>query len=398
MRIAYMVGGFSSTDAILLNKFVQYGLDTHVVYTRPAPADYEVLNKVTAHWIDLDRLNYLPKSLRWSVFAWETISAVRRIEPDVILSQGIQAHGLFSVLSRIRPVLLMPWGSDWAIDAHKNILMRLLSRFVVNHADLVQIDCETGKKTILELSGGKLQPEDIWVFPQGIELDIFKPQPDARNIFRQQLGWADKKILIMTRQLKAVYGVDVFIKALSPIIQRDKDVRAVIVGDGPLENELKELSLSSGLGDMVKFTGRLDRRDLFNYLNAADIYVSTSYSDGTSLSLLEALAVGLPAVVTDVPANLVKDGYNGFIATRGSSQSVSEALLKLGKMDELRRCFGRRSFDVARERADWDKNFDQFMEMFHLLVDRRKSFAKSINSQKSLATINQQDGNRKVLP
>ena len=51
MRIAYMVGGFFSTDVIILNKFVQYGLDTHVVYSRPAPVKYEVLSKVNTHWI-----------------------------------------------------------------------------------------------------------------------------------------------------------------------------------------------------------------------------------------------------------------------------------------------------------------------------------------------------------
>jgi glycosyltransferase involved in cell wall biosynthesis len=221
------------------------------------------------------------------------------------------------------------------------------------------------------------------VFPQGIELDIFKPQPDVRDVLRHQLGWSDKKILVMTRQLKAVYGVDVFIKALKIIVQQDKDIRAVIIGDGPLENQLKDLSLSLGLGDIAKVTGKLNRRDLVNYLNAADIYVSTSYSDGTSLSLLEAMAVGLPAVVTDLPANLewIKDGYNGFIASRGSPQSVSDAVLKLVSSDELCGSFRNRTRDIVRERADWDKNFEQFIQMFHLLVGRWQTLRTSINSQ-----------------
>jgi glycosyltransferase involved in cell wall biosynthesis len=148
---------------------------------------------------------------------------------------------------------------------------------------------------------------------------------------------------------------------------------------------LKDLSLSLGLGDIVKFTGRVNRRDLVNYLNAADIYVSTSHSDGTSLSLLEALAVGLPAVVTDVPANLewIKDGYNGFIASRGSPQSVSDAVLKLVSNDELCGSFRERSRDIVRERADWDKNFEHFIKMFHSLVERWQSFRTSINSQRT---------------
>ena len=180
----------------------------------------------------------------------------------------------------------------------------------------------------------------------------------------------------MTRQLKPVYGVDLFIKAIKLISEQNKNVRALIVGDGPLENELRDLTVLLGLAGIVKFTGKLDRRDLVNYLNAADIYVSTSYSDGTSLSLLEALAVGLPAVVTDVAANRewIKDGYNGFVVQRGDPHSISEGLLKLLDSDELRRFFGERCFKVARERADWDKNFEKFMKMFHALTDGGKCF------------------------
>ena len=369
MRIVFMAGGFSTTNVLFLNKFLQYGLDAHFVYTRMSPADFEVLKSVNTTWIDLSRFKYLPKLLRWLIFGYETISIIKKIKPDVILTQGIQVHGLFSVLSGIRPILLMPWGSDWAIVAHKNSAMRLLSRYVVNHVDLVQIDCEVGKRTILELSQGKVKPEDILVFPQGIELDVFKPKAEIRKNLRDQLEWNDKKVLIMTRQLRPVYGIDIFLRAVAEIIKEVPDVRALIVGDGPLELELKTLACSLGLSESVRFIGRVDREELVNYLNAGDIYVSTSYSDGTSLCLLEAMAVGLPAVVTDVPANLewVNNGHNGFIARRGVSESVKEALLRLLQNAEIRRLFGERNLRIAKERADWDKNFEQFMRMFKLL-------------------------------
>ena len=191
MRIVYMVPGFSSTDAIILSKFAEYGLDSHVVYTRPIPAKHDILNSINTHWIDLGRFNYLPKCLRWFIFGGEVISVLRKIRPDVILAQGIQVHGLLAVLSGVRPILLMPWGSDWAIVAQKNSLMRLLSRHIVNRADLVQIDCETGKQAILELSAGRLRPEEIWVFPQGIELDMFGRSEQGRC--SQGITWAARE-------------------------------------------------------------------------------------------------------------------------------------------------------------------------------------------------------------
>ena len=377
MRIVFMAGGFSTTNVLFLNKFLQYGLDAHFVYTRMSPADFEVLKSVNTTWIDLSRFKYLPKLLRWLIFGYETISIIKKIKPDVILTQGIQVHGLFSVLSGIRPILLMPWGSDWAIVAHKNSAMRLLSRYVVNHVDLVQIDCEVGKRTILELSQGKVKPEDILVFPQGIELDVFKPKAEIRKSLRDQLEWNDKKVLIMTRQLKPIYGIDIFLKAVAQIIKEVPDVRALIVGDGPLELELKNLASSLGLGKFVRFTGRVDRQELVKYLNAGDIYVSTSYSDGTSLCLLEAMAVGLSAVVTDVPANLewIENGYNGFVARRGFTDDVAEALQKLVNNSSLCRTFGDRNVTIAKERADWDKNFDKMLRMFEHVLQRDNRFA-----------------------
>jgi glycosyltransferase involved in cell wall biosynthesis len=373
MRIAYMVGGIGVTDELILSKLVEYGFDTYLVYTRDEPADLGILKKLKVKLVDVSRFKYLPKLFRWLIFGYETISYVRRIKPDIVFSQGIQGQGLFAVLSKVRPVLLMPWGSDWAIVANKNIIMRLWSRYVVNRADLIQIDCEVGKGVILELSKGKVKPDDIWVFPQGIDLSIVKLIPDIRKTLRQELGWMDKKILIITRKFKSVYGIDIFLKALSMIVQQDRDVRAIIVGFGPLEHELKSLSISLGLKEFVKFTGRVNRWELVNYLNVADIYVSTSYSDGTSLSLLEALVVGLPAVVTDVPANLewVRDGYNGFIAKRGDHKDVEEALLKLLKNVELWPIFRERNIMLAKKKADWDKNFEKFVRMFEALSQKK---------------------------
>jgi len=382
MRVVYMVGGYSSSNDLFLNKFLKYGIDTHVVYTRPAAANSAVLRRMNASWVDVGRFGYLPKVLRWLIFGYQVASRVRKIKPDVILSQGIQVHGLLSLLSGIRPVLLMPWGTDWAITAHKNVAMRMLSRYVVNRVDLVQIDCEVGKRTVLELSGGKLKPEKIWVFPQGIELDIFNPRPNARQVFREKLRWHDKKILVMTRQLKTIYGVDVFIRALEIVIREQPDVRALIVGEGPLEAELKDLTARLGLCDHVKFIGRVDREELVNYLNAADIYVSTSYSDGTSLCLLEAMATGLPAVVTDVPANLewIENGKNGFTARRGDPREVADALVKLIKDSSLCDTFGAHNLVIARERADWDKNFEKILEMFDLLLHRDKEFCPLVGA------------------
>ena len=128
MRIVFMAGGFSTTNLLFLNKFLQYGLDAHLVYTRVSPADFGVLKSINNTWIDVSRFNYLPKLLRWLIFGYETISIVRKVKPDVILKPGHpRSWSAFSPLTNSTDCV-MPWGSDWAIEAHKNSVMRLLSR------------------------------------------------------------------------------------------------------------------------------------------------------------------------------------------------------------------------------------------------------------------------------
>jgi glycosyltransferase involved in cell wall biosynthesis len=106
------------------------------------------------------------------------------------------------------------------------------------------------------------------------------------------------------------------------------------------------------------------------YLNASDLYVSSSLSDGTSLSLLEAMACGLPVVVTDVPAILewVVNGENGLVVPRRSIDELAEAIIYLLQREDVRKEMGEKNIAIAKERADWDKNFKKLEDIYETLV------------------------------
>ena len=100
------------------------------------------------------------------------------------------------------------------------------------------------------------------------------------------------------------------------------------------------------------------------------IYVSSSLSDGTSVCLLEAMAVGLPVVVTDVDAILewVTDGENGLVVPKKNPAALAVAICTLLEDDNLRKTFGKRNYKIARERASWDDNAKVFESMFQSLA------------------------------
>ena len=135
-----------------------------------------------------------------------------------------------------------------------------------------------------------------------------------------------------------------------------------------IESQVRNL----GIEQYVRFLGTVPNEELPAYLNAADLYVSTSDSDGTSTSLLEAFACGLPAVVTDVPANLewVQDGVNGGVTPRRNVASTANSIVKTLNDTKGRQNMGQRNLKLARKRANWDHNFERLEEIYEALIER----------------------------
>jgi L-malate glycosyltransferase len=135
--------------------------------------------------------------------------------------------------------------------------------------------------------------------------------------------------LILVGRLVEIKRVDIFLHALRRVADRIPTVRAVIVGDGPLRPALERLSNELGLADRVTFAGQ--RQDVGALLRQSRVFVLTSDSEGLSLSLMEAMTCGLPAVVTDVGdlADLVQQGVNGYLVPPRASAMIADAIVEL---------------------------------------------------------------------
>ena len=170
--------------------------------------------------------------------------------------------------------------------------------------------------------------------------------------------------------MNKIYGNYFFIMALPKILNIHPDTRVIMVGTGPDEEVIKEIVDSLDLSQFVYFTGFVPNEELCYYLNSAEIYVSTSISDGTSMSLLEAMACGLPVVVSDVPANCewVQDGVNGFIVPRKKVNPISEKVLALLNDRALAQKMGNINLSIVNERADLEKNYPKFDSIYEQMV------------------------------
>jgi len=302
---------------------------------------------------------------------------VRTWKPDLIHAGPANTAGAIAAAIGFRPLLLMPWGTDILIVPRQSLFGRLIVRRTINRADLITCDARVVRDRIVELTG--YPPDKIVVFPWGIDLERFEPRESARQTARAALGLTEGPVILMNRAHKPVYGIEFFLRALPRVLARVPEATAVIAGDGPLRESLISLARELGLSSRARFVGAVDNPSMPSLLHASNVYVSSSLSDGTSVSLLEAMACGLPVVVSDLPSNRewVEPERGGLLVPPRDVDSLADAMVRVLTDHELSRAMGRRNLEIARERADWNRNYAMLEEMYDTLGSRLQQGALS---------------------
>jgi len=291
---------------------------------------------------------------------------IEEIRPDLVHAGPVQSCGFMSALSGFHPLLLMSWGSDMLIDSDRDEFWRWMTYQTLSRADLFACDSDEVSRRARALVG---YPQDrIVQFPWGVDVSAFSPGEDRLRL-RNRLGWQDCFLIISTRALEPNYGVDIVLEAFSRALHRDPKVRLVLAGDGSQAEQIRCCANDLNLSSFVYFAGMISQAEMPSYLRAADLYVSCAYSDGSSVSLLEAMACGLPVVVTDRPSNRewVIQGENGWLAKAGSSASFAQALLEAVALGALRRRISSQNRRIIERRADWKRNFDRLLAAYDRL-------------------------------
>lgn len=373
MRVLFLsrgIGDLGDHDHKFLKKLIETGHEVYLVtYHTKNMAErikslqgLKIIHKKPRSFVKFQRYFYFTRYFHFK-------KVLKEINPDIVHSVNVWNNCFLGALSGFHPLLVMPMGSDILLFPRKYLPVMLITKFTISRADYIIPDCEEVKKILV--TEYNYPEEKMFIFPCGIELDLFHPTADGA-VIRKHYGWENKKILIMTRHFEPVYGIEIFINALPEIMSSNQDVRAILIGDGFLKKEIEDLIRNHGIEDRIKLLGRIPREKMPKYLNAADIYVSSSLSDGTSVSLLEAMACGLPVVVSDVPANLewITDGYNGYIVPKRNIKMLASKILNLLNNPSLQKLMSKRNVVIVKEKADWDRNFNRLQDIYLRLTGR----------------------------
>jgi glycosyltransferase involved in cell wall biosynthesis len=180
--------------------------------------------------------------------------------------------------------------------------------------------------------------------------------------------------LICTRRLESVFDHNTIIDALVELKNKDIRFEVTLAGDGSLRNELKRRVNDKGLDDCVKFAGKLDNGDLPKLLNRHDVYLSASLWDGASLSLLEAMAMGLFPIVSDIKANStwLEYGVDGLLHKVGDSEYLAECIVEFYDNPRIAADAAERNRKKVVESADRATNMKCLEGIYEELIAKRR--------------------------
>jgi glycosyltransferase involved in cell wall biosynthesis len=195
-----------------------------------------------------------------------------------------------------------------------------------------------------------------------------------REAYRARLRAREDDVVVMwNRRHEWVYSPEVYVKAASLVLKEEPRTIFAMAGQGRLTPSVRGLVESLGIEDNFRLLGWLDRGILLQYTAASDIYVTTSVSDGASASLLEAMAMELPAVASSIPGNTewVSHRDNGLVFAKGDVVALSQEILELVRDPPERGRFGARARATVMERADWRKSSEAFLEALETIEMKR---------------------------
>lgn len=267
-------------------------------------------------------LRYLRAGLR---------SAVHSIRPDLFHGHFVVEHGFYGSFVGFHPYVVSAWGSD-LYQAPRGLAGRWTARRALSRADLVTVnDPDLGARA----AALGVEPERIAVVRLGIDDLFFEAEGRSAN---EGPPYADPPTIISDRALEPLYRIDVVLKAFARLRQRQPTARLIVANDGSERERLESLARALGLGESIRFVGRLAPEELRDTLARSHVYVSVPESDSFALSTMEAMAVGAFPVVSDLPSQAwIVHRVNGMRVPVGSVDALTHSLEVALTDDALRR-------------------------------------------------------------
>jgi glycosyltransferase involved in cell wall biosynthesis len=251
------------------------------------------------------------------------------------------------------------------------LLTRTLSRWTLRSADLVTCDSADLKRAAVALGAPEAKTSVIHF---GVDTERFRPDA-ARARLRDELGLGGGgPVIVSPRALRSHYSIETIIRSTAILRPAFPNVRLLVkdyLADPDYRASMDALVRALGLKSNVTIVGPIPYADMAKLYNVADVVVSLARTDSSPLSMLEAMACGVPIVATDIASmrEWIVDGVNGHLASPDDPAEVARKLEAALRLDpETRERWARTNRAAVEHRADQKKNMSAMESLYRGLL------------------------------
>ncbi len=327
-------------------------------------------------------------------------SAMEEFGPDIIHAHRITSYGYIAAGAvrklrrggKVVSFILSVWGEDVFSFPRKSPLHRVFTASILGKADQILSTSHIMKEETLRYVS---PAREIYVTPFGVDTGRFVPPARTTTAAVRKAGnlteepdpdpdptspgpARQSEVVIGTvKKLRGRYGVDILIRAIAIAVRElapELILRGVIVGEGPQEQELKNLTEELGVAGLVSFTGRVPHAEVPAVLSRLDIFAALSLSDDESfgVAMIEASAMALPVISTRVGGipEVVQHERTGLLVPPGDVAAAAAAIVRMARDTVYRKTLGENGRRFVQETYDWSNTAARMKAIYEEVHDR----------------------------
>ncbi len=374
------IGGEAAYTSGLASVLNNLGNDITVITTTSGKS-MDVSKEGDIRVIRLPKSSVLPKMLSFSIDARKILEGGELGKIDIIHDTSDYNSIIIPSNKKKTPVIATihhPYAEEKRIyrantssveyfkyAIHRKIdYLEYNSKLLCRKSDrLIAVSNYTAKSVTAEYG---IQPDKISIIPNAVDINRFNPDIDGMEI-RKKLGIAAEKVILFVGRLDFQKGIEYLISAFSKIVKDFPEAKLIVVGDGPLKNNIRAAINEFGISGSVFLMGRTNTDDLPKIYAACDLFVVPSLMEGFGIVYLEAMACGKTCIGANIGGveDAILDGHTGLLVPPADSDSIYRAIKKLLSDEDTLARFGKEGRKRVLENFTWKKVAAQTLEVYN---------------------------------
>jgi glycosyltransferase involved in cell wall biosynthesis len=330
----------------------------------------------TEHWRKLSNFvlpgRFTPPVIKYFGWHLKTRRILKQLNPDILHAHRVSSAGWLGAASGFHPFVVTPWGSDLYQHPHRSRAAARLARFVLQRADLVTASSQDLCQQAILFGANPHKTHQIgW----GVDLSLVKPR--QYPAVRTNDGDRTPPVVLSIRAVNPIYNLDSLVKAIPIVLGAYPNAVFIFQQynvDIDYQTSLTKLIDSLGVGGSVQWSAEAnDWLEVLDTYRQATIAISLASTDSMPLSILEAMACGVPVIASDIPAirEWITDQENGLLVDPKDSPSLARGIIHLLSHPEVCAAFREYNIRLVSEHANRQREMERMEKLYQDLLHNR---------------------------